>query len=194
LDADSVSAGPITLACVRFSLYEHADGVEPMPGNRVVYDLGRGEAQFGAAAVEGPALVWELAEYGGEGASLSVELDLDRDVDWLVRCDRVDFPPGSVAYRHTHPGPGIRRLLHGELTIESGDGGRTHGPGAAWYEGADFPVLATASATEETAFVRVMLLPSEWHGKRTIRYTDTADEAKPRLQRATILLERPITL
>jgi hypothetical protein len=172
------------------ALQEHPDGVDAMPGNRVVYDLGGGQAHFGAAAADGPALVWELAEYGGDGAALSVELDLDRAVDWLMRCDRVDFPPGSVAYRHTHPGPGIRRLLHGELTI----GDRTYGAGDAWFEGADFPVLATASTTEETAFVRVMLLPREWEGKRTIRYVDPADEAKPRLQRATILLEHPIEL
>ena len=34
-----------------------------------------------------------------------------------------------------------------------------------------------------------MLLPAEWAGKRTIRYLDPADEEKPKLQRATILLE-----
>ena len=55
-------------------------------------------------------------------------------------------------------------------------------------------MLATASPTEETAFVRVLLLPAEWAGKRTIRYLDTADEDKPRLQRATVLLEEPLRL
>jgi hypothetical protein len=53
-------------------------------------------------------------------------------------------------------------------------------------------VLATASATEDTAFVRVLLLPAEWAGRRTIRYVDPADEDKPRLQRATILREVPL--
>ena len=66
------------------------------------------------------------------------------------------------------------------------------------HEGADEdandPVLATASPTEETAFVRVLLLPAEWAGKRTIRYLDPADEDKPRLQRATVLLEEPLRL
>ena len=55
-------------------------------------------------------------------------------------------------------------------------------------------MLATASATEDTAFVRVLLLPAEWAGKRTIRYLDPADEEKPRLQRATVLLEEPLRL
>ena len=64
--------------------------------------------------------------------------------------------------------------------------------GEAWFEGPGYPVLATASATEDTAFVRVLLLPQEWAGKRTIRYLDPADEAKPKLQRATVLLEQPL--
>ena len=177
-----------------FSLHDHPDGVEPLPGHRVVYDVGRGEARLGAAGVDGHALVWELAEYGGEGALLSVEVELDPARDWLARCDRVDFPPGGVAYRHVHPGPGIRYLLFGALTIEAPEGTHVYGPGEAWFEGAEHPVLATASETEETAFVRVLLLPREWAGKRTIRYLDPADEEKPKLQRPTVLLEEPIEL
>ena len=91
------------------------------------------------------------------------------------------------------PGPGIRRILHGELTIDRGTGdARTYRAGEAWFEGADDPVLATASTTQDTAFVRVMLLPAEWAGRRTIRYVDPADEDRPRLQRATVLLEVPL--
>jgi quercetin dioxygenase-like cupin family protein len=162
------------------ALHEHPDGVTTDHGPRVVYDLERDAASFGAAAVDGPALVWEISGTPGPG-------------DWVVRCDRVDFPPGSVAYRHVHPGPGIRRILHGELTIDRGDGSpRTYGPGEAWLEEADDAVLATASPTEDTAFVRVLLLPAEWAGRRTIRYLDPADEARPKLQRATILLEEPL--
>jgi quercetin dioxygenase-like cupin family protein len=159
-------------------LEEHPEGVERPAGNHVVYDLERGQAIFGAARVDGPALVWEVGDPGPG--------------DWVVRCDRIDFPPGGVAYRHVHPGPGIRRLLFGELTIESPDGTRTYRAGDAWTEGADFPVLATGSATEPSAFVRVLVLPAEWAGKRTIRYVDPADDEKPRLQRATILLEVPL--
>ena len=60
---------------------------------------------FGAARVDGRALVWELTERpAGE---------------WLLRCDRVDFPPGGVAYLHTHPGPGLRVLLNGRIRIDT---------------------------------------------------------------------------
>ena len=157
----------------------------------MVYDIERNEAHFGGARVQSSALVWELGAHD-EGAALAAEVELDPGVEWLARCDRVDFPPGGVAYRHVHPGPGIRRLLFGELTIDAPDGTHTYRAGEAWFEGADYPVLATASATEDTAFVRVLLLPREWEGKRTIRYLDPADEDKPKLQRATILLEAPI--
>jgi hypothetical protein len=179
---------------VNFALYEHPGGVRPMPGKRVVYDVERGEARFGAVAVAGRALVWELAEYGGEGSLLSVDLDVDRSVGWLLRCDRVDFPPGGVAYRHTHPGPGIRYLLHGSIRIESEGGAWDYGPGEAWFESGPAPVFAAASGTGETAFVRVLLLPRDWARKRTIRYVDPVDEDKPKTQRATVYLEQPIEL
>jgi hypothetical protein len=178
---------------LNFALWERPDGIEIEAGPHVAYDIERNQARFGAARVAGPALVWEL---GGDanGAALAVEVELDPRVEWVVRCDRIDFPPAGVAYRHVHPGPGIRRLLFGELTIDAEEGASSYGPGMAWFEDANYPVLATASATEDTAFVRVMLLTREWEGKRTISYVDQADEAKPKRQRATILLEEPLVL
>jgi hypothetical protein len=140
---------------LRLALHEHPDGVEVEAGPRVVYDLDRNEAAVGPTRVSGHALVWEL---GGDdaGAALAAEVELDAERGWVVRCDRIDFPPGGMAYRHVHPGPGIRR--------------------------------------QDTASVRVLLLPHEWEGRRTIRYVDPADEAKPKLQRATVLLEQPLSL
>jgi quercetin dioxygenase-like cupin family protein len=161
------------------SLQEHPDGVETAEGPHIVYDLDRNEAFWGSARVEGPALVWALVSDPGPG-------------DWVLRCDRVDFHPGGIAYRHVHPGPGIRRILHGELTIDRGGDARTYRAGESWHEDANDPVLATASPTEDTAFVRVLLLPAKWAGKRTIRYLDPADEERPKLQRATVFLEEPI--
>jgi len=175
------------------ALYDRPDGVETTPGNRVVYDVERTEAHFGAASVDGRALVWELRDGADEDALLTAEVELGHG-DWLVRCDRVDFPPGGIAYRHTHPGPGIRCLLHGSLRIESAGETHTYGPFEPWFESGPEPVLATASDTEETAFVRVLLLPREWEGKRTIRYVDPADEEKPKLQRATVFLDVPLPL
>jgi quercetin dioxygenase-like cupin family protein len=171
-------------------LYDEPGGVETGPGSRVVYDVARNEARFGAAVVESHALRWELEADAGDAALLSREVD--PGPDWLMRCDRVDFPPGGVAYRHTHPGPGIRVLLRGRIRIESEGETHEYGPLEPWFESGPEPVFAAAAEEEETAFVRVMLLPPEWAGKRTISYVDPADVEKPKTQSATVFLERPL--
>jgi quercetin dioxygenase-like cupin family protein len=157
-------------------LTDHPDGVETGAGDRVVYDVGADTAYYGAASVAGHALEWELTERPRG--------------DWLVRCDRVDFPPGGVAYLHTHPGPGLRVLLQGRIRIDTQGTSHQYGPFEWWYETGPDPVYAAASETEETAFVRVLVLPGEWEGKRTIRYVDPADEHRPKLQRARVYFER----
>jgi len=177
------------------ALYDHPDGVQTESGDHVVYDLARDEAHFGAAQVESHALRWELAGAEPEpGSRLAAEVELDRGREWVVRCDRIDFPPGGVAYTHTHPGPGIRCLLFGSILIESGGSTHAYGPLEPWFESGPEPVFAEASETEATAFVRVMLLPREWEGRRTIRYVDPADEDKPKLQRPTVFFDRPLVL
>ena len=166
---------------MRLSLTEHPDGAEPTGPNRVVHELD-----------DGRVLVWELGDDEPDGALLSCKVELDDSTEWLMRCDRVDFEPGGIAYRHTHPGPGIRYLLFGSITIESEGTVRTYGPGEPWFERGPEPVLATTAPDEPSAFVRVMLLPVEWAGQRTIKYVDPADADKPKTQRATIFLEQPV--
>jgi hypothetical protein len=175
---------------MRLSLYFEPGGVETGPGNRVVYDLDANEAYFGAARVGGRALRWEYEDSDAEWALLSRTVEAGRD--WLLRCDRVDFPPGGVAYRHTHPGPGIRCLLHGRIRIQSEGETHEYGPLEPWFESGPEPVFAAASEDEETAFVRVMLLPPQWAGKRTISYVEPADADKPKTQRATVFLDAPL--
>jgi quercetin dioxygenase-like cupin family protein len=176
------------------ALYEHPEGVETTSGNVAIYDVDGNSASFGAKSVPGRALVWKLEDEAEAGVKLAAPVALDADVGWLLRCDRVDFPPGGIAYRHTHPGPGIRCLLHGSIRIESAGESHTYRPLEAWFESGREPVLAFASEDEETAFVRVMLVPRKLEGKRTIRYVDAADEDKPRLQRATVFFDQPIEL
>jgi len=176
------------------ALYEHPHGVETTGGNLAVYDLERNAASFGAASVSGPALVWKLAEESEADAKLAAPVALDRATQWLLRCDRVDFPPGGIAYRHTHPGPGIRCLLYGSISIESGGATLVYRAGEPWFEPGPEPVVAIASESEESAFVRAMVVPRRWAGKRTISYVDPADEDKPKLQRATVFFDEPIEL
>jgi hypothetical protein len=176
---------------LRLTLTEHADGASADGPNRILYDVAAGEAHTEGRA-DGRVLVWELAEAAPAGALLSAEVALDPATEWLMRCDRVDFGAGGIAYRHTHPGPGIRYLLFGSITIDSLGEEHSYGPGQPWFERGPDPVLATTAADEPSAFVRVMLLPAEWAGQRTIRYVDPADADKPKTQKATVFLEAPV--
>ena len=174
---------------MRMSIHHHPQGIESEDRIQVVYDLAREVAHFGPARVDGAALRWVLQDAAGADALLSVALALDRGQAWLLRCDRVDFPPGAIAYRHVHPGPGIRCLLFGAIEIETEGRKTRYGPLGAWFESGPEPVVAVASSEAATAFVRVMLLPREWRGKRTVRYLDPADAERPKRQQAKIYFD-----
>ena len=178
------------------SLYEHRDGLKVTAPETISFDIDRGEAHFGPVAIDGHALSFELSpgDAARAGALLSHAVVLDTETSWIARCDRIDFPPGGIAYTHTHPGPGIRYLLDGTLIIRSEGQETEYTAGEPWYEGGPEPVHATAAVDRDSAFVRVLVLPEEWQGKRTIRYVDPGDEQKPKLQRPTVFFDRPITL
>jgi len=177
------------------SLYEHRNGFATHDPETVSYDVGRGEAHFGPVEFDGHALEWRLepGDVAHPDALLAHAVVLDGSDDWIARCDRIDFPPGGIAYTHTHPGPGIRYLLEGAVTIRSEGETTGYEAGEPWFEGGPEPVHATAALDRDSAFVRVLLLPAEWTGKRTIRYVDPDDEQKPKLQRPTVFFDRPIS-
>ena len=158
---------------------DHPDGVETGPGDHVVYDVVTDQATFGAASVDGHALVWTLSERPQDG-------------DWLVRCDRVDFPPGSVAHLHTHPGPGLRVLLKGRIRIETEGSSRDYGPFEWWYETGPDPVFAQAAMDRPSRFIRVMVLPSALLGKSSFQFVNEEDKAKPRVQQYQVFTDMPI--
>lgn len=101
----------------------------------------------------------------------------------LLRLDQVRFPPGAQAYRHVHPGDGIRFLVQGELRVIADMHEQRATPGHAWFEAANSPVRAEASAAEtQTSFVRFMVLPSAYVGKPSIRILDAHEAQLPRKQ------------
>ncbi|MEP1206104.1 MAG: hypothetical protein ABJL64_00090 [Rhizobiaceae bacterium] len=112
--------------------------------------------------------------------------------DQFLRLDQIDFPPGACAYRHVHPGAGIRFLTQGVLDIESDHGVEQMSIGSAWFEDTNAPVRATASQSQATAFVRAMVLPIEYLGKRTITYLDPSDDDKPRMQTNSRFFDQPV--
>lgn len=145
-------------------------------------------------------LRWELDAAAGARAVVTgdgvqsrllneAHLDLDFPDGLLFRCDRVDFPPGGIAYTHTHQGPGIRCLLAGGLTVETLGHATAIVPGAAWFEAGADPVLATAWNESASGFVRVMVLPRSLKGKSSIRYVRPEDQQKPKPQQYQIFID-----
>jgi hypothetical protein len=166
---------------------------------------GRDAVTVAAGAGGATLLRWELAaesatpgEMTGPGATslrtLAHEVELGDPAGYLMRCDRVDFPLGGIAYTHVHRGPGIRCLLMGGIRVEVN--GKIHdiAPGGAWFEAGPEPVLALASKTELTAFARVMILPREIKGKSSIRYVRPEDADKPKLQTYRLFADEPIEI
>jgi len=156
---------------------------------------GRGE-RF-SCATDAEVLVFQFGELGEgsleKSSLLSEQFDLSAATVCL-RLDQVTFPPGACAYRHTHPGPGIRYLTKGSLDIQADDHVSLKQPGDAWFEDAESPVKAVASPTEVSSFVRAMVLPMEYEGKPTILILDPADDAKPKLQNSRRFFDQRITL
>jgi hypothetical protein len=161
---------------------------------RVIYSVADGEATFSTDAVElaaGHSLCWELGETAHRESQLSAQLAPVAG-EQLVRCDRVELPPGGTAYLHTHRGPGIRCLVEGRYRVESAGVGQTIERHGAWFENGADPVEAHAVGDGTAAFVRVMILPAELLGQSSIRYVRDADRDRPKPQRYQVFVDEPL--
>jgi len=125
---------------------------------------------------------------------LETTVDLEKGDGYLMRCDRVDLPPGGIAYTHTHQGPGTRCLLQGGFVVETKGHKTEIAPGEAWFESGPDPVLAWAPDDRPGYFSRVMILPRALKGKSSLTYVNPEDADKPKLQRYTIFIDEFITL
>jgi hypothetical protein len=192
----SVSSGRAlpneTRACTAlFSAYWLSRGSAETQGSRI----GRGE---GALLKQGEAIAfrgqtecdWVRFDLSiataPEDAILAAPISLPTqptDAACLLRLDQVTFPPGGIAWRHVHPGDGIRFLIRGGLRIIGDTHQETAGPGHAWFEHANSPVRAEADQqAATTSFVRFMVLPSAFVGKPTIQILDKHEAEQPRVQ------------
>jgi hypothetical protein len=157
---------------------------------------GAGACAMRARDSAATVLRWELVrpETSRDGTPvLEQTIELADGAAWLIRCDRVDFDPGGMALPHRHRGGGIRCLIAGALEVTVGDEPpRSVGPGGAWFESGLEPVLARASASEPTSFIRVSILPAEIRGQSSIMYVDPADAARGRPRRYTVWVDAPI--
>jgi hypothetical protein len=183
-------------------------GVAELPAaTRALYDVHANRATFSTGSelvadeshlsleltTEGLHLSFELVDEPAPGALMARELTLPPG-EYLLRCDRVDFPPGGEAFLHTHQGPGIRVLLFGSIRIETQGETHSYGPNEPWFESGPDPVYAATHADEPSAFVRCMVLPRALQGSPSIRYVRDEDRERPKSQRYTVFLDEPVQL
>lgn len=116
---------------------------------------------------------------------LASEISLDPDREFLIRCDQVSFPPGGIAYLHNHAGPGIRRLIDGQLHVQTDGHSNDFEVGDSWFESGPIPVYAQASDVGAT-FIRVMVLPVDYKGRSSLTYVLEEDREKPKPQKYVI--------
>ncbi len=171
-----------------------------LQANSAWYGCDGGEIVAGANGAE--FLAWQLTSMSADipqPSSLGEPLHeapiaLDPTTRYLMRCDRVDFPIGGIAYTHTHRGPGIRCVLTGDITVKVAGNEHHRRPGEAWFEAGPDPVLALASEREPTSFTRVMVLPLELRGKSSIKYILPEDQDKPKRQTYQLFIDDPLYL
>lgn len=156
-----------------------------------------GPVSIAAGAAGACLLRYELdpgeSNPSGEGVrserKLEAPLALDDPDGYLLRCDKVELPPGGIAYTHTHQGGGIRCLLKGGFNVRVHGKTTELGEYDAWFEAGPDAVYAWAPDDAPGHFSRVMILPRRLKGKSSIRYVDPEDADKPKPQKYTIFLD-----
>ncbi|OLT13537.1 hypothetical protein BJF79_20470 [Actinomadura sp. CNU-125] len=212
-DVLPAGAPPVFLPSADRALYpvsggvtaEYADGAQSVPAGTGW--TGGGELTLLPGEADARVWRWELLPEGraADGTLraaprtssrllLEHEVALDPGFGWLMRCDRVSFPPGGTAWTHVHQGPGIRVCLDGEITIETEGRTTVSGPGEAWFELGPAPVLAPTTDRTATTFVRCFLLPRALLGRSSLRYVLPEDTDKPKTQRYHVFSERVLDL
>lgn len=211
LYTDRLSAGASSAPLSRTNRAVYVcEGAAVLRGAGVAASLASNCVWQGHAAVTisaGPGgarlLRWELSTKDPEllhGTDLKSELTLEGEprmeqgIEYLMRCDRVDFPPGGVAFTHTHQGSGTRCLQNGRIRIETQGHDFWVESGGAWFETGSDPVFAETRPDGPSHFIRVMILPRALKGKSSIRYVKPEDQDRPKSQKYQIFVDEPIDL
>ncbi len=185
-----VSAGGFSGVLGGNSAFHATDALQLAAGHRVTWVLRWELTRTRAGAPDALAT--------GTGVTstklLSAAMALDPSQAYLLRCDRVDFPPGGEALTHTHAGGGIRCLLAGAIDIHTADIVHRYLPLEPWYEAGPEPVYAKAAPAAATGFARVTILSRALLGKSSISYVKAEDIDKPKNQQYQIFIDTPIAL
>lgn len=158
--------------------------------------LGRDEATLssGLTRIEtghAGALVlrWELApadaaeevEEAGVATGLLMErtIEAPEEGERVLRLDAVALPAGGADPPHILPGPSLRVLASGAVSVALGARSTPHRPGGAWFVKQGEEAAVTAEDTEPALLLRAALLPMSLAGESAVFYAERGDGDGP---------------
>jgi len=97
-----------------------------------------------------------------------------------LRATEVDFEPGGAVRDHLHFGPGIRRVLAGELTLIFADTKKEQvvRAGEYFYESGDVNIQGVNRGTETAKLLIVELVPASLKGSAMVPLSRRAELAE----------------
>jgi quercetin dioxygenase-like cupin family protein len=141
-----------------------------------------------------PAEQQEELEEAGVTSGLLMErtIELPEEEERLMRLDAVALTPGASDPSHIIPGPSLRVLANGAVSVALGDQTTPHRPGGAWFvkEGEEASVSADDTAPALT--FRAAILPTSLKGESAIFYAEKGEGDGP--PRARVYVDREILL
>lgn len=147
-------------------------------------------------------LRWELVpsdtpdeiEEAGMTSGLLIEqtVDLPEDGEMILRLDAVALPEGTSDPSHILPGPSLRVLADGEVSVAMTNRTTPHRPGGAWYQAKGEEAAVDASDTAAALILRASILPVTLKGESAIFYAETGSDIKP--PPARVYVDREIAL
>jgi|GEM_PF-4472505 hypothetical protein len=172
------------------------------PVERDEGQLGMGLTRMETGHTGALVLRWELApadqaeefEEAGVTSGLLMErtVELPEDDLRLMRLDAVALSAGAQDPAHIIPGPSLRVLANGSVSVVLDDKTTAHSPGGTWFvkEGAEATMKAD-DAAPALAF-RVSILPTSLKGESAIFYAEKgAGDGPPP---ARVYVDREIAL
>lgn len=97
-------------------------------------------------------------------ASIMLSRVVDTMPGQLVRLDRVRSAAGAETPPHRHRGPGVRRLVAGEVLAQADQDFERILRYGAWYESGQETIIGYNDPTQDTDFYRLLLLPENLAG------------------------------
>lgn len=147
----------------------------------------------GSVDVADGATVWLFEAAPGSTPAPEAQVILSRTGDFgdrsLIRLDCVQSGAGAITPPHRHQGPGIRRLVTGNVLAQADDDFDLIRAGGAWFETGEETIIGSNDPVLDTKFLRLLLLPATLQGGQS---SFLATEAMPNAKRnasVTVLAE-----